>query len=204
MPNAGIFAGLGFFVRRGFLDAEACAQIRREMSSAARIPAKVRRINETDGAVDEMLRRTDAVQLSPATTAFVESRLLALKPALEEHFKVELSGCQGSQFYIYEEGDFFVPHQDRATDDEVAPEHFKVRQISVSVFLNDGTHAGDGESYRGGALVFYGRRGDRDAPSSGVPLESETGMFVAFRSDWLHEVRPVASGRRYSIVTWFF
>ena len=28
-------------------------------------------------------------------------------------------------------------------------------------------------------------------------------MFVAFRSDWIHEVKPVTSGRRYSIVTWF-
>ena len=202
MPNAGIFAQLGLFVRRGFLDPEACREIRSEMASATRARARVRRLGEASGAVDEMQRRTDSVELSPATTSRVESRLLGLMPDLERHFRVELAGCQGPQFYIYEEGDFFLPHQDRGSD-EVAPLQHRSRQVSVTVFLNDETGGLDGHAYRGGALVFYGQRPDQSS-GFGLPLESEEGMFVAFRSDWLHEVRPVTTGRRYSLVTWFF
>jgi SM-20-related protein len=191
------------FVRRGFLDPEACRDLRREMASATRARARVRRLGQASGGVDEMLRRTDAVEMSTATASRIESRLLALKPELERHFVVGLTGCQGPQFYIYEEGDFFLPHQDRGSD-EVAPDQYKMRQVSVTVFLNDESGGLDGERYRGGDLVFYGQRAAGGAQAFGLPLESEEGMFVAFRSDWLHEVRPVTNGRRYSLVTWFF
>src|SRR5262249_39640660 len=162
------------------------------MASATRARARVRRVGEASGGIDEMVRRTDAVELSPATTSRVESRLLALSPDLQRHFRVELAGCQGPQFYIYEEGDFFLPHQDRGSD-EVAPDHYKMRQVSVTVFLNDESGGLDGQRYRGGDLVFYGQRAAGGTPAFGLPLESEEGMFVAFRSDWLHEVRPVTN-----------
>jgi predicted 2-oxoglutarate/Fe(II)-dependent dioxygenase YbiX len=203
VPNVDIFTRFGLFVRRGFLDPEGCLQIRREMASADRARAHVRRLGEASGAVDEMVRRTDAVELSAATTVDIERRLLSLMPELDAHFGVRLTGCQGPQFYIYEEGDFFLPHQDRGSD-TVAPDRHRVRQVSVTVFLNDETGGLDGTLYRGGALVFYGQRADSGPRTFGLPLQGEEGLFVGFRSDWVHEVRPVAKGTRYSLVTWFF
>jgi SM-20-related protein len=173
------------------------------MSSAALTPALVRPIGEATGTDNEMARRTGIAEVSAATTALVRDRLLAVKPALEKHFKMQLAGCQEPQFYIYEEGDFFQPHQDRGTD-PLAPDHIKARLASVSIFLNDQAGGSDRQPYSGGALVFYGRRGGDGGPTFGIPLESEEGMCVAFRSDWIHEVRPITTGRRYSIVTWFY
>jgi SM-20-related protein len=202
MPNAELLARLGLFVRRGFLDAETCRLIRREMSSAARTPALLRPYGEAAAVVAERTRRTGIADASAATAALVERRLLAIGPALETHFRVELTTCQGPQFYIYEEGDFFIPHRDRDVDPQ-APTHIQARQISISILLNAGAGGADRQPYRGGALVFYGTRANRGGATFGIPLEGQEGMLVAFRSDWLHEVRPVTSGRRYSIVTWF-
>jgi predicted 2-oxoglutarate/Fe(II)-dependent dioxygenase YbiX len=172
------------------------------MSCAARTRALVRPVGAAVSVVDETLRRTNVAAVSAATVALVESRLLALKPALETHFLVSLAGCEKLGFYIYEEGDFFGIHKDRDTD-SLAADYIKARQVSISILLNDETGGLDGQAHRGGGLVFYGRRGDHGA-TFGIPLESEEGMCIAFRSDWLHEVQPITSGRRYSIVTWFF
>jgi len=147
-------------------------------------------------------RRTDVASVSAPTTARVHEKLGAIQPALEEYFQVRAAGWQDLRFYIYEEGDFFAAHRDGESEDGAAPDWVKQRQISVSILLNDARSGHDAEPYGGGALVFHGRRNGPDGTGFTIPLEGEEGMFVAFRSDWMHEVRPVTSGRRYSIVTW--
>jgi predicted 2-oxoglutarate/Fe(II)-dependent dioxygenase YbiX len=204
MPNVALLGHLGLFVRRGFLSAESCRQIRAEMATAARISAMVRPSGEPGGILDHTTRRTGVASVSASTIATVEDQLRATLPALQEYFGVRLAGWQQPQFYIYEEGDFFLAHRDSDPADPSAPDWIKARQVSVSIFLNDVRGNLDSEPHGGGALVFHGRRGDRAGEGFGIPLESEEGMFVAFRSDWIHEVKPVTSGRRYSIVTWFF
>ena len=203
MPNASILARLGLFVQRGFLDAESCRSIRAEMAAADRAAAMIRPVGHPGGVLDYSTRRTGIADVSPATLALVEARLRATKPALEEHFRVVLTEWQRPQFFLYEEGDFFVAHQDRNDSDPTAPAWVRSRQVSVSILLNDERGGPDGQAYRGGALVFLGHRGDRPGTGFAIPLEPEEGMLIAFPSDWIHEVRPVTSGRRYSIVTWF-
>lgn len=202
MANASILGHLGLFVRRGFLSPESCRQIRGEMAAAVRAPAMIRPIGAADGVLDQTTRRTGVASVSPSTTALIEDQLRAIQPALEEHFRLRSTGWQLPQFYIYEEGDFFAAHRDRA-EDEIAPDWVRARKVSISILLNDVKGGIDGEPHGGGALVFYGARGDRNGTGFVIPLESEEGMFVAFPSDWTHEVQPVTSGRRYSIVTWF-
>ncbi|HSP96977.1 MAG TPA: 2OG-Fe(II) oxygenase [Candidatus Dormibacteraeota bacterium] len=202
MPTASILGHLGLFVRRGFLSPESCRQIRSEMAAAARLPAMIRPRGAADGVIDETTRRTALASVAESTTALVEDQLRAIQPALEKFFQLQTTAWQRPQFYIYEEGDFFAAHRDSDAYDPVAPEWVKLRQVSVSILLNDVRGGVDGEPFGGGTLVFHGHRGDRGS-GFGIPLESEEGMFVAFRSDWIHEVKPVTSGRRYSIVTWF-
>jgi len=204
MPTDTILGHLGLFVQRGFLSPETCRQIRNEMAAAARTPAMIRPPGAADGIVDEATRRTGVASVSASTTALVEDQLRAIQPALEEHFRVQSTGWQRPQFFFYEEGDFFTAHRDSDTADPAAPDWVRRRQVSVSILLNGVRGGRDGEAYGGGTLVFHGHRGDRMGAGFGIPLESEEGMFVAFPSDWLHEVRPVTRGRRYSIVTWFF
>ena len=203
MSNVTILGHLGFFVQRRFLSAEVCRRIRGEMGAAARVPAMVRPLGETGGVVDPMTRRTGIAGVSASTRTIVEGQLGTTQPVLEQHFLVRLAGWQRPEFYIYEEGDFFTAHRDSDAD-PAAPDRIKTRQVSVSVFLNDVRGGRDGESYHGGEMVFYGRRGDGRGGGFAIPLGSDEGMLVAFRSDWIHEIKPVTSGRRYSIVTWFF
>ena len=75
--------------------------------------------------LDEATRRTGVAHVSASTVALVEDRLRATKPTLEDHFLVQLAGWQQPQFYIYEEGDFFVIHRDK-DDDPVAPDWVRV------------------------------------------------------------------------------
>jgi len=203
MPNASILTRLGLYVQRDFLSAESCQQIRSEMVTAVRAAAIIRPPGQAGGVLDEKTRRTGIAEVSASTVALVEERLRAMKPVLEEHFLVQLAGWQRLQFYIYEEGDFFVAHRDKDDTDPTAPDWVRARQVSVSILLNDERGGRDGEAYRGGTLVFHGHRGDRPGTGFAIPLEGEEGMFLAFPSDCIHEVRPVTSGRRYSIVTWF-
>jgi predicted 2-oxoglutarate/Fe(II)-dependent dioxygenase YbiX len=203
MPNVTILGHLGLFVRPGFLNPASCHLIRAEMASASAIPAMIRPVGQAGGVLDEATRRTGVANVSASTNSLIEDQLRLTMPALEKHFQVTLTGWQKPQFYIYEEGDFFVVHRDKDEDPD-APEWVRSRQVSVSIFLNDGKDGPDAQPYRGGALVFYGARGDRSGEGFKIPLDGEEGMFVGFRSDWFHEVRPITSGRRYSIVTWFY
>ena len=203
MLNVTILGHLGLFLRRGFLSAECCRDIRHEMAAAARLPAMVRPAGAAGGILDQTMRRTGVANVSASTTGMVEESLRAAKPALEQHFQVRLTGWQEPRFYMYEPGDFFLPHRDRDAEDPATPDWIKARLVSVSIFLNDAAGGPDAEPHGGGSLVFYGRRGDQNGTAFSVPLESEEGMLVAFRADWIHEVKPVTRGRRYSIVTWY-
>lgn len=202
MANATILSHLGLFVRHGFLDADTCRRIRAEMTAAERVPAMIRPQGAPGGVLDEGTRRTAVATMAPETIAVLEARLRAVQPALEQHFALRTTGWQRLQFYIYEPGSFFAPHRDKDADDPMAPDWVKARQVSVSILLNDAAGA-NGERYDGGSLMFYGHRGDRPGTGFTIPLDGEAGMFIAFPSDWIHEVKPVTAGRRFTIVTWF-
>ena len=154
MPTANILSHLGLFVRRGFLSAESCRLIRGEMASADRAAAMIRPVGKAGGVVDEATRRTGVAHVSQSTVALVEDPLRATIPALEDHFLVRLAGWQRLQFYIYEEGDFFVVHRDKDDTDPTAPDWVRSRQVSVSILLNDEAAGLDGQAYRGGRWSF--------------------------------------------------
>src|SRR5258705_10317348 len=100
MLSITILGRLGLFVRRQFLSAEICREIRSEMAAAVRISAMIRPAGEAGGVLDQATRRTGVANVSAATVAIVEERLRATKNALEEHFAVRLAGWQQPQFYI--------------------------------------------------------------------------------------------------------
>lgn len=209
MPNADFFSRFGLFVNKGFLDPELCSNIRSEMQSTRSAPATVVGKEVPDEAVDENTRRTKAAEVSALTISLVEERFLALKPMLERHFDVTLSGCQKPGFLVYEEGDFFQPHPDSSPEPD-APEYVRERQVSAVVFLNDETEDSGRDSYGGGSLTFYGlmdypgrENSDQNGKKIGFPLVGEAGLLIAFRSELVHEVTPVTRGERYTIVSWF-
>ncbi len=174
-----------FFVQN-FLDPDSCASLIAELAVAATTQAPVY-IEGKEGSIHEDVRKTTSLHPADETIEGIHGRLSVQKSALEEHFGASLTDCERPQFLRYRKGDFFVRHQDGNTD-QYEFDHLRVRRISIVVFLND--------SFSGGSLTF-------SDPSATFPLTAETGLLVAFKADTFHEVLPVTSGERFTIVSWF-
>jgi SM-20-related protein len=179
-------AHFNLFLLRNFMDPDSCAGLRAELALAPTTQAPVY-IEGAEGTVHETVRKTKSLHPADETIEQMCERLFSQKPALESHFGTSLTDCERPQFLRYETGDFFVRHQDGNTD-QLDFDHLRVRRISIVVFLND--------SFSGGSLTFYD-------PTTVFALTGETGLLVAFKADTLHEVLPVTSGERFTIVSWF-
>ena len=202
MPDADFFKRFGLFVCKDLLNPQVSAELQSEMRSAARSAATVRKTGSTYG-VDASVRSTNWVRVSDETLLSIETRLLALKLELEEHFHLTLAGCSGTQFLAYKAGDFYVAHRDRTTDPE-ADSRSTGRQVSVVIFINSESQTPEECSYGGGALTFYGLMDVARGKSLGFPLTGQAGLLVAFLAGLVHEVTPVTHGERYTIVSWFY
>ena len=204
MPYSDLFSHLGLFVIKDFFSPEFCSRVRTEMSLATGRAGSVwMKGSSSDVQNDNLKRRSEMFGIPPATVSLAKEQLLALIPLLEEHFKIELHGCQGTKFVVYREGDFYAPHLD-ISDDPEAPQYAKERRVSVVVFLNSESDEPEPGYYCGGALTLYGLIKEPQWNSFGLPLVGEEGMLAAFPPNLLHEVKPVTYGERYTITSWFF
>jgi SM-20-related protein len=195
MPSINFFQQLGLFVQPGFLDAAACRRLRAAVDRSSWRKGTVAR-DEALECLDEEVRKVHCVDVNEEMWREMRRALLALTPRLEDHFGATLSGCHGPDFLVYERGAFYTPHLDSGT-------HYDERRVSLVIFLNG---VGDEESaggYTGGELTFHGLLRGANWDKCPFPLTGEPGLLAAFRSDTIHEVRPVTSGRRYTIVGWF-
>jgi predicted 2-oxoglutarate/Fe(II)-dependent dioxygenase YbiX len=86
----------------------------------------------------------------------------------------------GYDLLKYKTGGFYSQHKDSFKD--------RPRAVSCSFALNDG--------YEGGEFAFFGRE---------LVYNLKKGSCIMFPSNFMypHEIMPVTSGTRYSIVTWF-
>lgn len=201
MPDAAFFTRFGLLAIPDFIDAESCARLRDEMQSAETVAATVAKKSDMY-AVDETVRKVKLAQVSPPTNSWIRQKLLDVRPILEQHFQVELCGCQIPQFLIYREGAFYQPHQD-SSDDPDAHQVFHDRKIAAVVFLNSEGKTSDPGSYSGGSLAFYRLLRGEPWNTVGFPLRGEQGLLMSFPADLPHEVRPVLQGERHTVVTWF-
>ena len=187
-------AHFNLFLLRNFLDAELCAKLRAQLSEAPTTQAPVY-IQGTEGLVHENIRKTTSLHPASETFTEIRARLFEQKAALEQHFRETLHDCEPPQFLRYEKGDFFVRHQDGNTR-QLDFDHLRVRRISIVVFLNDFSVEPRDGCYSGGVLSF-------DDQTRTFGLEGETGLLVAFTAETFHEVLPVTSGERFTIISWF-
>src|SRR5580704_6495422 len=98
MPAPSFFRNLGLFVFEDFLDCETLAHIQSEMSAAKDEKGMTAREGSEEGIVDETSRKVLAVDVCNPTATLVRDRLLDIRPRLEEHFHLPLSGCKGPFF----------------------------------------------------------------------------------------------------------
>ena len=194
MPEAVSATHFNLFLLRNFLDPEACAKLRAELAASPTTQAPVY-IQGTEGTIHEDVRKTTSLHPPQETFNNVHKLLLEQSSALSQHFSDTLTDCEPPQFLRYQSGDFFVRHQDGNSrqDDH---DHLKIRRISIVVFLNGYSAEPEPDCYSGGVLNFYDQTKE-------FGLQGETGLLVAFTSDTFHEVIPVTSGERFTIITWF-
>jgi predicted 2-oxoglutarate/Fe(II)-dependent dioxygenase YbiX len=93
---------------------------------------------------------------------------------------ITINQDSGYDLLKYTTGGFYTQHTDSFTDNP--------RAISCSLILND--------DYEGGEFGFFDRE---------VVYKLKKGSAITFPSNFLypHEIMPVTSGTRYSIITWF-
>jgi predicted 2-oxoglutarate/Fe(II)-dependent dioxygenase YbiX len=85
----------------------------------------------------------------------------------------------GYQILRYIEGEFYIQHTDSFKEQQ--------RSLSCSIQLN--------EDYEGGEFAFFDRE---------IMIRTKPGSAIVFPSNFMypHEIMPVISGTRYSIITW--
>jgi len=91
-----------------------------------------------------------------------------------------ISKDSGYEILRYQTGQFYVQHVDSTINHN--------RSVSCSLILNDG--------YEGGEFAFFNREMIVNPPKGSALLFPSNFMFP-------HEILPVTSGTRYSVVTWF-
>jgi predicted 2-oxoglutarate/Fe(II)-dependent dioxygenase YbiX len=184
------------FIAKNFLDTDVCRELRAQAEQSVAAPAQV---TKATGRVDVSMRQTSRLSFSTETEEFINVYFRRLKPQLEKYYDIQLSGFEKFQFLLYSKGDFYKRHADR-NDKPESPDYIKARRISVVVFLSNESQTNKPDSYTGGTLVVW----NNDPQKTPLRIEGEVGKLIAFPSDLMHEVEPVQSGKRYSIVNWFF
>lgn len=192
-------ASFNLYLDSEFLDARICGEIIKELAHVPHNPATVYRSSAT-GAVDEAVRKTIRLVPSAQTVDYITAKLVEAREAIASHFGIALKQYEEPQFLRYEVGDFFVAHQDGNTG-LMLTEREQFRKVSVIIFLNRQGDVPTPDSYGGGSLIFTEWRPGRNQGQ--FVLAPEPGTLVAFPAETTHEVAPVTSGQRYSIVSWY-
>lgn len=130
-------------------------------------------------------------------TATIARKLRSIAKAgvgsfVEPFYNVKIRDWEPLQLLHYGTGGHYIPHVDAEslyTDEDGLELWEKTldRDLSVVYFLND--------DFDGGELFF---------PSLDLLIRPEAGTLICFPSDhnYIHGVKPVTAGRRYTVVTW--
>ncbi|MDY6945309.1 MAG: 2OG-Fe(II) oxygenase [Pseudomonadota bacterium] len=189
----------GVLVRRGAVGSVDLAELTRFVRRAALSDSLVSdfehdtQAGEVEWVINKKIRDTQQVRLTKA----MEKRLRAVDDRsiasfINPFYQVEVADREPSQILHYGVGGHYIPHVDAETlyQDDSGLELWEKtleRDLSVVYFIND--------DFSGGELFF---------PALDLVIEPEAGTLVCFPSDhnYIHGVRPVTSGHRYTIVTW--
>ena len=144
----------------------------------------------TEGEIKTEVRDSDVRWIEPhASREWLFQRIDEIVTQVNaQHFGLDLASFAAMQFTEYRGavGGHYGAHIDSGYG-ESAGRH---RKLSLSLQLSDPT------AYEGGVLALY--------PEGLKPVEIEKarGLITMFRSHVIHEVTPVSSGCRRSLVVW--
>ena len=109
--------------------------------------------------------------------------------------------CQFTKYKINQYYDWHCDSWDKPYDKPNTPDHGKIRKLSMTCQLTDGSE------YTGGELEFDFRNYDPHMRDEVKHLRKAKeilpkGSIIVFPSFVWHRVKPVTSGTRYSLVVW--
>ena len=146
-----------------------------------------------NGNVNDQIRNCDTINISEG---IVLQKNFDVRKKIDEDFYVCASRAineyrklfpevgseidTGYGLLRYKEGQFYIQHTDSFQQQQ--------RSVSCSFLLND--------DYEGGEFAFFDRE---------IVISGSKGSIVMFPSNFMfpHEIMPVISGTRYSIITWY-
>jgi len=113
----------------------------------------------------------------------------------KQQWNYDLDGSDSIQYGIYPVGGEYGWHRDSEGIIPIVNHQRLTRKLSMTIWLNDP------DEYEGGEfdIEVEGPNNDRRYET----LKLSKGSIVIFRSCLWHRVRPVTSGERKSLVTWF-
>jgi predicted 2-oxoglutarate/Fe(II)-dependent dioxygenase YbiX len=145
------------------------------------------------GRVDVKIRSAETVVISypyvieknKLVRQTIDNELFNCAAIAVQKYNNKFSLCKieedsGYELLRYKEGQLYVQHTDSFKD--------RPRAVSCSFVLND--------DYEGGEFAFFDRE---------LKYKLKKGSCIMFPSNFMypHEIMPVTSGTRYSIITWF-
>jgi PKHD-type hydroxylase len=116
----------------------------------------------------------------------------------------EWDHSESCQFTKYKQGQYYDWHcdsWDKVYDAPKTPSHGKIRKLSMTCQLTDGSE------YSGGELEFDFRNYEPHQREESKHLRKATeilpkGSIIVFPSFLWHRVKPITRGTRYSLVLW--
>lgn len=176
-----------------FLSAEFCGQLIAEACSQTFEPATVSQYGHI--RVVRTLRNSDWTTVTLPSLSRIERLLRSKLVEFSSLFGIGLTQFQEPHIIRYEKACFHGPHIDSPAN-LADPTQSKVTCV---VFLNSHREFFC-DGFSGGELLVHGCSQTQDGIRTVRP---KIGRMVAFWSSSCHEVRPVLSGNRYSLATWF-
>jgi Rps23 Pro-64 3,4-dihydroxylase Tpa1-like proline 4-hydroxylase len=146
-----------------------------------------------NGNVDDQIRNCDVINISEDTVLqknfdvrkkIDEDFYICASRAINEYRKLfpEVASDIDTGYGLlrYKKDQFYIQHTDSFQQQQ--------RSVSCSFLLND--------DYEGGEFAFFDRE---------IVISGSRGSIVMFPSNFMfpHEIMPVTSGTRYSIITWY-
>jgi predicted 2-oxoglutarate/Fe(II)-dependent dioxygenase YbiX len=181
------------FISPDVMDAPTCRRVQAAMDAGTPEPAEVL----ADGfEIQDDVRRATQIEVADTVLAMVDATLDAVRIPIASFYRLVLQSREGASFLRYETGGFYRPHIDRAH----VPSWplTERRQITAILFLESARDVEPSGGFNGGVLRLF--------PDDGAPIDivPKAGTLVAFPASMRHEVTRVTSGRRDTIVDWFY
>ena len=125
----------------------------------------------------------------------IEQLFYSIDLCNKQNWNYDLDGCGEIQYGIYSDGGHYDWHVDIEQEIPNINGQYLMRKLSMIIWLNDP------DEYEGGEFDIEIKGPRMDVRYDTLKLKK--GSIVVFPSDKWHRVRPVTSGVRKSLVTWF-